>query len=239
MKVRKKWMILAVLFLIINMIAATQYAVTKIGYEYNIIHPCDANIRLIGSDNSSDNIRVLRIIGSNTTDVGLKLRLGGNFTTNQIQHFTAAFGIVNEESRPLNITHINVSSENHTYLQIYLHGDRDANGNSTLNDNSTVYMWNNNTMVNLSNTTAWTLATGDGDTSTMCYNVTNRAGTTINTDWDETAHVRYSLNNSNAVSSYSDFVWVQITINIPDTADALGLHTGTIWIHLESEPDES
>jgi len=237
MKVNKKLMILAVLFLILNMITATQYAVTKIGYEYSIVHPCDANIRYIGSDNSSDNIRILRVIGSNTTNVGVKLRLGGNVTTNQINHYSAAFGIVNEEEHALNITHINISSDNHTYLEIYLHGDRDALGNSTATDNTSVFMWNNNTMVNLSNTTAWILAAGDANSSTMCYNTTDRNNCSVSTTWDETAHVRYSLSNYDAVSNLSDFVWVQVTINIPNTADFLGSHTGMIWIHFESEVD--
>ena len=82
MKVGKKWLIFVILFLILNMFIATQYAITKVGYEYNIVHPSDANIRYIGSDNSSDAIRVLRVIGSNVTNVGVKLRLGGNITTN-------------------------------------------------------------------------------------------------------------------------------------------------------------
>jgi len=240
MKVNKKWLILAVLFLVLNLIAATQFAVTKIGYEYSIVHPCDANIRYIGSDNSSDDIRILRIIGSNSTNVGVKLRLGGNFTTNQMVTYTAAFGIVNEEEYPINITHINVSSNNHSYLQIYLHGDRDANGNSTATDSSTVFMWDNNTLINLSNTTAWILAAGDGNPNTMCYNTSDRTNFSVNTTWDEhpLAQVRYSLNNSDAVSNLSDFVWVQVTVNIPNTADVLGLHTGTIWVHLESEADD-
>jgi len=235
MKVSRKMSIIAVLFLILNMVIATQYAITKIDYEYTLVHPCDASIRYIGSDNSSDNIRVLRVAGSNTTNVRLKLRLGSVYTTNMQKTFTAAFGIVNEENYSLNITHINVSSDNYTYMKIWLHGDRDKNANSTVTDPSTVYMWNNNTMVNASNTTAWTLAAGDSDPTDMCYNVSNRPATSVPTTWDETAHVRYSTNNSNAVSGLSDFVWVQLTLDIPATADELGTHTGTIWIHLETE----
>ena len=90
-------------------------------------------------------------------------------------------------------------------------------------------------MINDSNTTAWSLASGDSDASDMCYNISDRANCSISTTWDETAHVRYSLNETNATSGISDFVWIQIAIDIPDTADSLGLHTGTIWIHLESD----
>lgn len=235
MKVNKKLLVLATLFLFLNMIIATQYAVTKIGYVYTIVHPSDASIRYIGSDNSSDGIRVLRVAGSNTTNVQIILRLGDIFSTNMVRTFTAAFGLINEEAYPLNITHINVSSEQYTYMKIWLHGNRTANANSTLNDPSTVLMWDNDTMIHPSNSSAWTLAAGDSNSSGMCSNVTDRTNYTIPTDWDETAHVRYSINNTNAESNYSDFVWVQITLDIPETIGSIGEHTGTIWIHLESE----
>jgi len=235
MKVKKKWLILAVFFLVLNMVAATQYAVTRVGYEYYIVHPSNADIRYIGSDNSSDNIRVIRVSNNNSTGVGIKLNLGEDFTLNSIYHYSAAFGIVNENNYSVNITHINVSSFNHTYLKIWLHGDRDANANSTATDSSSVFMWNNNTLVNLSNTTAWILAAGNENPKDMCYNISDRTNCSINTTWDDTAGVRYSLNNSNAVSNISDFVWVQVAIDIPSTADCWGYHSGTIWIHLESD----
>ena len=234
MKVNKKLMILAVLFLVLNMITATQYAVTKLGYSYTIVHPSNACIRLIGSDNSSDGIRVLRVVGSNTSNIAVTLRLG-NISTNMKKTYTAAFGIVNEETYALNITHINVSSLNYTYMEIYLHGNRTANADSNLTDPSRVFMWNNDTMVNTSNTTAWILAAGNANSSDMCSNTTDRTNYSTNTTWDEIAHVRYSRNNTDAVSNVSDYVWVQITINIPDSVQSLGVHTGTIWIHLKSE----
>ena len=235
MKVNKKLLILAVIFLIANMVIATQYAVTKIGYTYTIVHPCDASIRYIGSDNSSDGIRVLRVSGSNTTNVQLILRLGDVFSTNMVRTYTAAFGIVNEENYSLNITHINISSNNFTYMKIWVHGNRTANANSTTTDPSTVYMWNNDTIVNESNTTAWILAAGNNNASDMCYNVSDRTNCSIGTNWDETAHVRYSRDDNNASSNVSDFVWVQITLDIPETVQSIGTMTGTIWIHYESE----
>jgi hypothetical protein len=216
------------------MVIGTQYAVTKISYEYYILHPCESDIRYIGSDNASDNIRMLRVEGDNVTNVRIKLFLGNNFSLNRDNYYSAAIGIVNEEKNPLNITHINISSNQHTYLKIWLHGDRDANANSTSTDPSSVFMWDNDTLVNGTNTTAWTLAAGDSDTSTMCYNVSDRASSTVPTPWDETAHVRYSRDNHNAVCGESDFVWMQIGVSIPEAADSLGLHSGTIWIHLSS-----
>ena len=216
------------------MIIATQYAVTQLGYGYTIVHPADASIRFIGSDNSSDGVRILRIDGDNSTTVTLKL-VFGNYSGNQIYYYSAAFGIVNEENFTVNITHINVSSPNWTMLKIWLHGNRDANANSTTTDPTSVFMWDNNTVVNESNTTAWTLASGDNDPSDMCYNVSDRTNRSINTTWDSIAHVRYSRNNSNATSNVSDFVWVQIAIDIGSTVDSLGYHSGTIYIHLEKD----
>ena len=233
MKVNKRIIIIAVLFLILNMAIATQYAVTKIGYTFGISHPSDASIRFIGSDNSSDGIRILRVAGSNDTNVQLKLELGNSYTSNMMRSYTAAFGIVNEEAYSVNITHINVSSYNYTYMKIYLHGNRTANANSTSSDPSSVFMWDNNTMVNESNTTAWTLAAGDQNSSGMCYNISDRASCTVSTPWDETAHVRYSTNNSIAASGISDYVWVQITLDIPEVVEKLGTYSGVIWIHLE------
>ena len=118
MKVNRKLMVIAVLYLLLNMVIATQYAVTKLGYSYTLVHPCDASIRFIGSDNSSDGIRVLRVAGSNDTNIQLTLRLGNVYSANMVRTFTAAFGIVNEETYALNITHINVSSANYTYMKI-------------------------------------------------------------------------------------------------------------------------
>lgn len=235
MKVGKKLLLIAILFLTLNMVIATQYAVTRVGYIYTLVHPCDASIRLIGSDNSSDGIRVLRVAGSNESNIQLVLRLGDIYSANMKKIFTAAFGIVNEEAYDLNITHINVSSENYTYMRIWLHGNRTANANSTLTDPTSVLMWDNDTIVNETNTTAWILRAGDGNSSTMCYNVSDRENCTILTPWDEIAHVRYSRDDSIAYSNVSDFVWVQIEIEIPESIEGVGTHVGTIWIHFESE----
>ena len=216
------------------MAVATQFALTDIEYEYIIGIRPDYGIKYIGSDNSSDGTRVLRA-EQNGTD-SYKIRLG-NISMNYQWTYSAAFGIVNEDKFTKRITHMKVFSSTSTYLKIWLHGDRDANAESNLTDPSTVYMWNNNTLVNDSNTTAWVLAAGNDDPSDMCYNVSDRASFSVNTTWDKhvQAQVRYSLNNSNASSGVADFVWVQIAIDIPDTVDSLGVHSGMIWIHIESE----
>jgi len=242
MKLNRKMMILGVLLLVLNMTIATQYAVTKIGYEYNIVHPSNANIRFIGSDNTTGG-RVLRVDGPNGTS-SLKLTFG-NWSAGTNKIYSAAFAIVNEEQVPVNIMYINVSSGNYTYMKIWLHGNRSANANNTMYDPTTVYMYDNGSIVNESTTIAWTLAPGDDDPNDMCSNVSNRSTYSINTTWDETQHVRYSLNNTIAygvgvngrtTSNASDFVWVQIAIDIPpDNLDTGGAHTGTIWIHFMAD----
>ena len=180
MKVKRKCLILAVVFLILNLVTATQYAITKVDYLYTVVHPSDASIRYIGSDNSSDGQRVLRVTGDNSTSLGLQLRLGDMYSSNMVRTFSAAFALVNEETYPVNITHINISSSNNTYIKIWLHGNRTANANSTTNDPTTVLMWDNDTIVNTSDTTAWTLAAGNGYSSNMSADGT----TQIATPWD-------------------------------------------------------
>jgi len=244
MKYKKRLLILAVLFLATNMLLATQYAVTTIGYEYYIVHPSNANIRYIGSDNTTGG-RVLRMEGANTTGT-LKLVLG-NWSVGTNKMYTAAFGVVNEEDVPIHITHINVSAiTGYCYFDIYLHGNRSANGNNTATDNTSVLMVTNGTTINTSDTIAWTLGPGNDNPSDMCYNVSNRMRFSTNTTWDSTSKVRYSLNNSvsygvgmNGRTRYnaSDFVWVQIGINLPANVDTTGLHTGNIWIHYRADTE--
>jgi hypothetical protein len=235
MRIDKRLILIGLLLLITTMVLATQYAVTRVTYEYGIVHPSEANIRFIGSDNSSDGIRVLRTDKGNSSNITVTLRLG-NFSTNTKKTYSAAFGIVNEEPYKINITSINITSMNITYLKIWLHGNRTANGESNLTDPTTLYMYCNGTMMfNASNTSMWTLAAGDRNFSSMCYNVSNRTFCTIPTPWDNTSHVRHSENNSLAQSDVSDYVWVQVQMDIPAYVDAMGPHSGIIWINFQSD----
>jgi hypothetical protein len=189
MRIDKRLFIIGLMILVTVMVMATQYAVTSIGYEFNIVHPSNSNLRFIGSDNSSDGVRVLRVAGSNSTNVAVKL-VFGNLTTNQTLTYTAALGIINEELFPVNITHVTVNSSNWTFMKIWLHGNRDADASNSTLDPSSVYMFNNGTVVNASNTTAWTLAAGNRNPGDMCSNVSDRTNNSCNTTWDQTAHVQ-------------------------------------------------
>jgi len=194
MKVNKKLMIIGTLVLVMNMLMATQYAVTKIGYEYNIVHPSNANIRYIGSDNSTGG-RLLRVAGDNVTTSSLKLSFG-DWSAGTNKMYSAAFAIVNEEQVPVDIMYINVSSDSYTYMKIWLHGSRSANANNTDNDPTTVLMYDNGTIINDPSTSAWTLAQGNGNPEDMCSDISDTGNYSSDTPWDETQHVRYSLNDS-------------------------------------------
>ena len=105
-------------------------------------------------------------------------------------------------------------------------------------------MYNNGTVVNGSTTTAWTLARGDGVSSNMCSNVSNRTANSITTDWDTVTGVRFSKSDVDArpadlsdmdheINNASDFVWVQVSLNITEGASA-ATNTGSIYIHFEA-----
>lgn len=220
MNVRRRFTLLGVLIVILSVTMATQYATTKIGYEYGIVHPSDADIRFIGSDNSSDGLRVLRIEGDNATNPSLKIVLG-NVTLNQNKTYTAAFGIVNEESYAVTISHIEVDTSDTDYMQIWLHGARNIIAE---NDGSSVLVWNKTSVGYDATSSVWGLAAGDQDPSSM-------RGGDITTSWDSDAHVRYSTSNTAAVNNTHDYVWVQISLDIPDDAALSASNTGTIYVH--------
>ena len=242
MRIDVRLFIIGMLLVISTMVVSTQFAIIDLEYDYEIVIPIipDYGIKYIGSDNSSDGIRVLRV-SQNDANESLKIILG-NVSANSQFIYSAAFGIANEESFIMNITHIEVFSSTLTYLKIWLHGDRDANANNLSNDPTSVLMYDNGTIVNPKDTVAWTLAIGDNNAKTLCSNVTDNLDIlehedryTIYTKWDETAGVRYSLNDTNAISGISDFVWVQTELNIPPSVDISNGYTGIIYIHFESD----
>ncbi len=227
MSINRRLTLVGVMLVVLSMTMATQYAVTKVGYEFSIVHPSNADIRFIGSDNSSDG-RVLR--ADSVNDDAVVTLSFGNWSANSNKTYTASFGIVNEELMSVNITHINVSnSTGADYVQIWLHANRSQ---KIEDDADSVYMWSKNASKNASSTTAWVLAAGNNDPSNMCAD----GITQLSTPWDGTRFVRYSVNDANySISGTSDFVWVQVSIDIPASPDQGGSHTGYIWIHFEAQ----
>jgi hypothetical protein len=224
MRLNRYIMFLGVLIVVLSMTMATQYATTRATYSFSIAHPSDADIRFIGSDNSSgDNMRVFRVANGTTTKYAT-ISLG-DWMPNSKKNYTAAFGIVNEEYFKVNITHVNITGTNNSYITIWLHGDRDADYNGETS--SCVKVLSGGTALYTSSTAAWTLGAGNG-------NANNMNGTDLSTPWDDTSHVRYSLDDTkNAVNESYDFVWVGVSIDIPSDAIAQSA-TGTIYIHFKS-----
>jgi hypothetical protein len=216
------------MLVVLSMTTATQYATTKVGYEYSIVHPSNADIRFIGSDNSSDaSGRVLRVDGTNASgQQSVKIVLG-SWMPNSMKNYSAAFGIVNEEGFTVNITYVNVSGTGSQYIDMWVHGDRDEDAP---NDGTSVKVVEDGVAEHTASACVWQLATGNGNPANMCADGT----TQLTTPWDDTAHVRYSINNANnSVNGTSDFVWVQVALDIPSNA-ASGSFSGIIWCHFEA-----
>lgn len=230
MKIDRRLVLIGVMLIVLSMTMATQYAQTKIAYSFAIVHPANADIRFIGSDNSSDNIRVLRINNNNSGYQTLSIDLG-DLAIGQRKNYSAAFGIVNEEQFKVNITYINITGTNSSYIDIWLHGDRDQD---YPNDNTAVMVVQDGTALYDQNSVVWTLGIGDGNASSMDDDP--NSGGTISTPWDYdgTSNVRYSTSDTDATNETSDFVWVGITVDLTNVNAGIGSPTGTIYIHFKS-----
>ena len=229
MRIDRRLTLVGVLLIVLSMTMATQYAQTKVSFSYNIVHPSNADIRFISSDNSTDKVHILRIDDNSSTNRVLRLRLGSALTTQFNKTYTAAFGIVNEENFSLTISHINVSIYNSSsdYMQIWLHSDRDVKAGSDASGSS-VMVWNKGSVGFGATDSVWVLKDGDENPWTM-----NNPGNDITTRWNETSHVRYSLSNTDAINGTDDYVWVQISLDIPEDA-ADGWKSGLIWVHFRA-----
>lgn len=249
MRIDRRLTLLGVMLVVLSTVMATQYATTKVGYSYSLVHPSNADIRFVGSDNCSDDgLRVLRVEGTNTTVTALITVKLGEWAPGMNKTYTAAFAIVNEEPFSVNITHVTVTNATTgatsvgNYLQIWLH----SNGSKQATDETyKTFVYNNGTALKTASDTSWRLARGDQSAATMRANLSN-ISTDISTPWDQTSDVRYTLNltqgKDNALgvgnkgrtyANASDFVWVQISVNIPRNCVA-GETTGVIEFHFKA-----
>ena len=81
MRLDRRLTLIGIMIIVLSVTMATQYATTKVGYSYSIVHPSNADIRFIGSDNSSDGTMFLRVDGDNSSGSrNVKVKLGGNWT---------------------------------------------------------------------------------------------------------------------------------------------------------------
>jgi hypothetical protein len=231
MNIHFRLFVIGMLLLITTMAVATQFALSDLEYQFIVGIIPDQGIHYIGSDNSTDGIRVLRRTDPNSENFQLFL---GNISSNSKWTYSSAFAIVNEDRFVKHITHIDVISNNNTNIKIWLHDHKKNNANSMSDTTNSVLMYNNGTIKNYNKTIAWTLAPGDRNASTICSNITDIKNYTSNTSWDSIANVRYSLNNDPTKHQYSDYVWVQIEIVIPADMHIKEQYLGSIHVHFKS-----
>jgi hypothetical protein len=234
MKIDRRLVLVGVMLIVLSMTMATQYATTKVSYSFAIVHPSNADIRFIASDNSSDDgVRCLRVNvnSSGTQFVTLEL---GDFQPNSQKNYTAAFGVVNEEPFYVNLTHVTVSGTNASYLDIWVHDDRDALFLG--NDTHQQMVVNDGVALFGDSDTVWTLADGDGDVETMDDDFTG--GGTIVTQWDTTANVQFSESDTDAANCTSDFVWIGVSLDIKSDAALVASATGTIELHFKASTND-
>jgi hypothetical protein len=212
------------MLIVLSMTMATQYATTKVAYTFGIVHPSNADIRFVGSDNSSNDImRVLRVTNNASGSRYVEIKLG-NWFPGSTKNYTAAFAIVNEERFPVNITYVNISGTAASYVDIWLHGNRTLDAPLEV-ASARVKVVTAGVALQGASSHAWILATGNGNPADM-------NGTAILTPWDSTSHVRYNQTTTIfAKNSTRDFVWVQVCLNIPTNAADASTATGSIWIH--------
>jgi len=227
MRIDRRLILIGVMLVVLSMTMATQYAVTKVGYSFGIVHPSDADIRFIGNDNASDGKFLLRVAENTSTDQALIINLG-NLSSSQNKTYTAAFGIVNEENFSVNITHVNITADSGVdYVQIWFHGNPNLTAE---NDASAVYAWNKGIDPGdfSASTCIWQLAGGDGNVETI-------DGPNLETPWDERAHIRYSRSEQVAINITDDYVWVQVSVTPDRDADSSATYSGEIWIHTKAD----
>lgn len=212
------------MLVVLSMTMATQYATTKVSYTFGIVHPSNADIRFVGSDNASDG-RVLRVVNNASNSRFISINLG-NWFPSSVKNYTAVFAIVNEEAFKVNITNCNVSGTAASYITIYLHNNRTTDAASEV-ASARYLLVSGGVSQSTANTNAWVLSAGNGAASNM-------NGTAVLTPWDETQHVRYNSTTSiQAHNNTRDWVWVEISLNIPSNADA-ATATGQIWFHFKA-----
>ncbi len=237
MRIDRRLVLIGVMLVVLSMTMATQYAQTKISFSFTIVHPSNADIRFIGSDNCSDDgTRCLRVINNGTANVFLSLKLG-ELAPNSTYNYTAAFGIVNEENFTVNITYFSMAGDNISYFDVWVHGDRDEDYPDAGDDGTRVKVIEDGEAIGSASSCVWQLHAGDGNEATMCADPDDTLPTQLDTMWDETGHIRFSRNDVNvSENGTSDFVWVGISINVPADA-ALQTTGGTLICHFESTTD--
>ena len=212
MDVRKKALLVGVAIAMVSAAIATQYARVSIAYEYGI-SASDGAIRFIARDIAPDGNYVLRKDGNI-----LKLSLG-SFTPGTNKTYTAAFGIVNEESFNIYLYNVSVTGSGSGNIKIWLH----KNPNVTVeNDASKILVWNGS-YVDFANVTFYAGNNSANDADSNAGKILTPSNT---------QGVRYNT-TSGVIGENNDYWWVQISVDIPNDEDD-GTYTGNIFFSFTS-----
>ena len=213
MDVRKKALLVGVAIAMVSAAIATQYARVSIAYEYGI-SASDGAIRFIARDIAPDGNYVLRKDGNI-----LKLSLG-SFTPGTNKTYTAAFGIVNEESFNIYLYNVSITGSGSGNIKIWLH----KNPNVTAeNDASKILVWNGG-YVDFANVTFYAGNNSANDADSNAEKIL--------TPFNDTQGVRYNT-TSGVIGENNDYWWVQISVDIPNDEDD-GTYTGNIFFSFTS-----
>jgi len=211
--VRKKILLVGIAIAMLSAAIATQYARVSIAYEYGI-SATDGAIRFIARDTAPDGKYVLQN-SANT----LKLSLG-SFAPGTNKTYTAAFGIVNEESFNIYLYNVSVTGSGNQYIKIWLHKNPNVTAS---NDASSILVWNGD-YTTFSNITFYAGNNNAG-------NANSDAGTIL-TPLDAVNNVRYNT-TSGSIGDNNDYWWVQVSIDIPNGASD-ATYTGNILFSFTS-----
>ena len=236
MRMDRRLMLIGVILVVLSMTMATQYASIKATYTFTIVHPSNADIRFISSDNSStDGERCLRVVNNGTGTQYVTLDLG-SWMPDSSTNYSAAFGIVNEQDQYVNLTHVNISGVNASYLDIWVHSNRSVDAPNEPAD-AAVKIVDNGAALYSASHNVWTFAPGDGNIKTISADYGASGGQThLPVYWDAGANMWYNDFSANySVNRTSDFVWVQVCLDIKKDAEISGsASTGTIYFHFKA-----
>lgn len=162
-----------------------------------------------------------------------------DWTVSVTRAYTAAFGIVNEETYNITCSRINVTGNISSYLQIWLHAHPRLICNATINDDDVLETSENKTLMwdrSLGSTTNyWIIGPGNGNVNDYKVEYPEDTATQYNCTWDGTRNIwvwneterGWGLNDSNL----ADTVWVEIDVFAPTT---LSTFTGNVTFYFEA-----
>ncbi|MCX8173898.1 MAG: hypothetical protein N3F63_04755 [Thermoplasmata archaeon] len=234
MQIWKKALVVLVLASTVMGLVATQYA--KLGVNVSAgVSTRYSFIQLMAGDSA--------VVGSGyilTNSSGNYTVQLGTFAKGFNKTYTAAFAIVNSESNVrLQITSIDFGAADsiRSYAIVALHENMSINAFNEAAGRFIVY-FDKGTAYNVGSN-GFVLRNGQGDYSgsNLQYTADN-GGSWTSASWDATNVWKYNaaLVNSDVdttTSSRSNFVWVQITLDLATASDGTSL-TGTLYINVQS-----